>query len=236
MHGMLPTVTFNTSIVDPFHPDERWQRIYNESIVAAQEGRHDNIHKRMRFFILCQLVDRAVKEMPLLDLAECGCFLGHSTQMIARIIQENGGGNSLRVFDSFDGLSEFQSQDESDFCGTQESKDRIRSHFKSDFDAVQAHLKPFDFVELFRGWIPDEFYKVADRQFSFVSIDVDLYRPVLDSLEFFYPRLAKGGYVYLDDYGYQDFPGARKAVDQYFSDKSPSFFLRMPFGSAVVIK
>ena len=84
-------------------------------------------------------------------------------------------------------------------------------------------VKEFEFVDLFPGWIPTRFSEVADRTFGFLSIDVDLYQPIRDALEFFYPRLCGGAIIYLDDYGFNDFPGARLAVDEFFAVHTPTY-------------
>jgi predicted O-methyltransferase YrrM len=66
-----------------------------------------------------------------------------------------------------------------------------------------------------RGWIPERFDIVSDKTFSIVHIDVDLYQPTRDALEFFYPRLNPGGLMICDDYGSVACPGAKKAVDDF---------------------
>jgi O-methyltransferase len=59
--------------------------------------------------------------------------------------------------------------------------------------------RQFPRAELHPGWIPSAFSAVAGRSFSFVHLDVDLYQPTLDSLDFF-PRLADGGAIITDNY------------------------------------
>ena len=44
-----------------------------------------------------------------------------------------------------------------------------------------------------------KFYKVKNKKFSLIHIDVDLYKPTFDSLSFFYPKLCKGGVILCDD-------------------------------------
>lgn len=66
-------------------------------------------------------------------------------------------------------------------------------------------------------------------------IDVDLYQPILDSLKFFYKRMIPGGIMVFDDYGFTFFPGAKKAVDEFMSDKD-DFFIALPSGQAFLIK
>jgi O-methyltransferase len=112
----------------------------------------------------------------------------------------------LNVFDSFAGLSPFTERDISEFWSTEQERDRIRSHFVSSYDHVSSLVQHFGFVELHRGWIPEVFSGFESQDLSFVSIDVDLYEPTRDAIEYFYPRLGRGGVMYFDDYAYQGLP------------------------------
>jgi len=69
-----------------------------------------------------------------------------------------------------------------------------------------------------------------------VHIDVDLYKPTLSSLEFFFPKIVKGGALICDDYNASAFPGAKGAWDKYFTDKDYQFFYQNPLGGCFVIK
>ena len=232
------TVTFDLSRVDPFDPEEPFQILYREALEVAHKGQLDNVPKQLRFFILYQMARDACRANPSLDMVECGCFHGHSTYMIARILQENGFTGQLHVFDSFEGgLSRFTAADESEFFQTDEQKAAVTRHFQSNRGQVMELLAPFKFVRLYPGWIPERFREVADRQFGFLSLDVDLYEPTRDSLRYFFPRLVDGGTVFLDDYGhYRTFPGARKAVDEYLEEVPHRHLVRLPLGGAIIIK
>lgn len=232
------TATLDLSRFDPFDPAEPYQVLYREALEAAHQGRFDNLPKQLRFFILYQIARDACRQNPSLDMVECGCFHGHSTYMLARVLQENGFEGQLHVFDAFEGgLSAFTAADESEFFQTDEQKAAITHHFKSDREQVIALLAPFKFVRFYPGWIPERFNEVADRRLGFLSLDVDLYEPTRDSLSFFFPRLVEGGTVFLDDYGYyRTFPGARKAVDEYLAGVPHRHLLRMPLGGAIIIK
>ena len=74
-----------------------------------------------------------------------------------------------------------------------------------------------------------------DRSFALLHVDVDLYRPTLQSLEFFWPRLAPGGVVVCDDYGSRKCPGARAAFDEFFADKDARL-IELPTVQALVFK
>ena len=97
-------------------------------------------------------------------------------------------------------------------------------------------LTPFGFVEIRKGLIPYTFSALEDRRFSFVHIDVDLYRSTLDSLSFFYPRLVAGGVLLFDDYGIRIYENAEKAaVDTFFADK-PEKPISLTNGQTLLIK
>jgi O-methyltransferase len=87
-----------------------------------------------------------------------------------------------------------------------------------------------------QGYFPETAVD-TEEQFAFVSIDVDLYQPIYEGLKFFYPRLVKGGYLFVHDYNHQKFQGAAAAVRR-FSDEFAATYLPIPdtAGSAVFIK
>ncbi len=145
------------------------------------------------------------------DTAECGAWQGMGSYLIARV---NRAGERRRrhfVFDSFEGLSEPDEFDGGYWTGG----DLAESE-----DTCRRNLAEFgDDVGIYKGWIPDCFQHLTDERFAFLHIDVDLYQPTRDSLEFFYPRLNPGAVVLCDDYGFTTCPGATRAMDEFLEDK-----------------
>ena len=82
----------------------------------------------------------------------------------------------------------------------------------------------------------EKFNEVSDKAFSFVHIDVDLYQPTIDSLEFFWKKLVDGGFIVVDDYGSSQFPGAGIAVDEFLKEHKASFFYKVPMGACFIMK
>ena len=68
----------------------------------------DSLSKRIRLLNLAQLVRQTY--VPGI-FAECGCFKGHSTHVIATMMNLAGRKDPLYVFDSFQGLSPAQPED-----------------------------------------------------------------------------------------------------------------------------
>jgi len=145
--------------------------------------------------------------------AEFGVYRGGSLELLASIAKSN---KLIDVFgfDSFEGLpkpSEHDTHKEGDFRDT-------------DGAFIQKYLSDnYGNVTLKKGWSPQIFDEFNDAAFSFVHIDVDLYNSVMDACNFFYPRMVKGGIMLFDDYGWESTKGAKKAVDEFFSDKEPTY-------------
>lgn len=67
-----------------------------------------------------------------------------------------------------------------------------------------------------QGVFPYTCHDVKDRRFSFVYIDMDTYQSTKDAIDFFMPRMVKGGKMVFDDYGWKPCGGVQKAVDEMF--------------------
>ena len=154
------------------------------------------------------------------DTAECGVYRGASSYVICRSLRRPHHG-----FDSFQGLSDPLELD----------GDHWRRGDLTASEAVARSVLAEFNVTLHPGWIPDRFNDVADSQFAFVHIDVDLYEPTRHSLEFFYPLVVPGGVIVVDDYGFITCPGATEAVDEFLADRSERI-VSLASGGGFIIK
>ncbi|MDD5304095.1 MAG: macrocin O-methyltransferase [Elusimicrobia bacterium] len=229
---------FDTHMLRSYYEVNPIMRLYREALRRCKGEASDNIYKQFRFYAYAQLAEYAAKALPDKDFAECGCWKGHSTRMIATIMKEAGARGRFLVFDSFEGgLSEFGADDVSMLGPMTPEQIKVqRELFRSGLDEVKGNLSEFDFIDYYAGWIPERFAEAAGREFAFVNIDVDLAAPVRDSLQFFYPRLARGGVMTFDEYGYTYYPGVKKEVDLFLANEKPQFFFELPSGGAFLIK
>jgi len=218
-------------------PDERIELI-DRAQLATETVLGCDFAKYGRLLTLYQMVERVLQQGIPGDLAECGCWKGHSTYIMAEVARKAGFQGSLHVFDSFEGgLSDKTPADKTRrFQQSEGDILREKTLFASGLAQVQGALSSFDFVKFYPGWIPDRFAEVADRSFSLVHIDVDLHDPTLQSLDFFWPRLNSGGCIVVDDYGFADFPGCEVAVKSFLARTHPAFFLTGPVGGCVLVK
>jgi O-methyltransferase len=179
---------------------------FNEYLVRFSEMNGMNTDRRWMLYQLTRLV----RNVPG-DTAECGVFNGAGSYIICKVTQDDGLHHRMHhIFDSFEGLSK-----PSEFDGKHWREGDLSCLLK----IVTENLSDFNNISIHKGWIPQRFSDVERKNFCFVHIDVDLYQPTLDSIEFFYPRTNKGGLILCDDYGFTSCPGATKAMNEFLQDK-----------------
>lgn len=200
--------------------DEPFGR-YLQTVGESGAFRSINAGRHWMVYQLLRLTD----EVPG-DTAECGVYLGASSYLICSFIARSPLPKDHHLFDSFEGLSAPARQDGSHW---QANDLQINS------GETARRLSKFQNAYFHKGWIPDRFNEVADRRFSFLHIDVDLYEPTRDSIAFFYPRMNVGGVIICDDYGFATCPGATKAIDEYLRDK-PEKMVMLSDGGGFLIK
>lgn len=164
------------------------------------------------------------------DTADVGVRFGTSSFFILRGIDDPA--RQHHIFDSFEGLSEPAPEDSGDGRPTVWKK----GHLLAEEAVTRKNLHMYeDRCRFYKGWVPTRFPEVEDRKFAFVHIDVDLYEPTRDTIEFFYERVNPGGVIVCDDYGSAQCFGARKALDEFMAGKSESLF-HIPTGQSLIVK
>ena len=199
----------------PFKNSNEFIELYYLGLKRSKQEWTDEFSKQLRFYSLIQLVSKSLKKKEVFDFVECGCWRGHSSFIISKLIQDNKKKINFHIFDSFEGLSISTQEDGAYFNQSQDYQQNLINHFKSSEDFLKKEvLNDFEFVKIYKGWIPERFTEVQNKKFSLIHIDLDLYKPIADTLEFFYPRLIKGGIIICDDYNSSQFPGAKSAWDE----------------------
>ena len=226
----------NRAIWKPFRVDDEWRTLYRQTQSLTRGDATDNIYRQCRFYSTFQMASYAARLAVEGDVVECGCWHGHSTTAISRLLKANGFRGRFHVFDSFEGgLSDFTEKDESSFKLSASEKTAMIETFKSDYDFVKSVTAEFGFVDLHRGWIPDVFQTFERRPIKFLHVDVDMYLPTKAALEFFWDSLVPGGCIVVDDYNHGVFEGATRAVDEFMADKRPALYYKVPFCSSCYI-
>jgi hypothetical protein len=154
------------------------------------------------------------------DIAEVGVYRGGSSKLIC----EAKGNRPLHLFDTFEGLPDSSVND---------SKRFHKNQYLSSLEYIQGLLKGFPNIYFYKGLFPTTAGPVSQKKFSFVHLDVDLYESTKNSLEFFYPRMSKGGVIISHDY--LGSKGVKAAFDKFFDDK-PEPVIEVTDSQCLVIK
>lgn len=160
---------------------------------------------RARLQVLAEYALKCV-ELPG-EFWEMGVYNGGSASLLGKIGREK----ALRLFDSFEGVSDPGDKD----YPTQYVPDGPMWAREWRGDLKRALINIGRECIIHEGWIPETFKDVPkDAVCSLAHVDVDLYQPTKDSLEFILPRLADGGVIIVDDFDVARHPGVRVAIEE----------------------
>lgn len=144
--------------------------------------------------------------------AELGVFRGD----FARLINEAFPESALYLFDTFEGFDGRDIAADRQYDLSKINAAAIKELVKD--TSVQTVLSRMPFPEkcvVKKGYFPDTTEGMGENvRFAFVSIDADLYTPILEGLKYFYPRMARMGMIFVHDYGFSGV-GAGRAVDEF---------------------
>lgn len=132
--------------------------------------------------------------------AELGVYRGFFARCINQLLPER----KLYLFDSFEGFGE----------EAQASESFQAAHRNTAIEKVLAIMPYPEKVTVKPGFFPESLEGLEER-FCLVSLDVDFYRTTLEGLRFFWPRIEKGGYLLLHDWGSPKLPGVAKALADF---------------------
>lgn len=178
-----------------------------------------------RVFFLWQNIENVLDNVEG-DVAEVGVYQGATAVILEKYCIKYG--RKLFLFDTFEG---FVSKDTIGIDSEKKQED-----FKdTSLEFVRKRLEYEENIHIKKGCFPDTIDdETRKTSYAFVHIDCDLYRPIIESLKFFWPRLKEGGMVVVHDYSSGFWKGASKAVDEFCEDNKISKILIPDWSGTVV--
>lgn len=140
-------------------------------------------------------------DVPNYDFVECGTWTGSSAKILAKKCK-----GIVHLFDSWEGVSDI---------GEFDNPIYKELNWKAELDTCKAALSEYNNLSFYKGWIPSKFNEISKKQISLLHLDLSLYQPTKDSLDFFWDKIVDGGYAitnFHEGYSY----GAEKAVRDFF--------------------
>lgn len=157
-------------------------------------------------------------------MAEVGVYRGAS----ARLIFETDSTRPLHLFDTFEGLPAPDATDTELHLGRFE-----KNQFSCSLPSVKNFLGSAPNMHFHPGFFPNTGEEAKDERFSFVHSDVDLYESTRSVLEFFYPRLLRGGIILTHDFITAH--GPHKAFTEFF-ENVPEPLIELSGDQAMIVK
>lgn len=143
------------------------------------------------------------------SVAEGGVFEGYFARKMNYCFPDR----TLYLFDTFEGF---------DMRSLAADHDVNRSYDINFFDDCCLDKNSFPHPEkvvIKKGFFPETAVGIDDK-FAFVNLDFDLYQPIFDGLNYFYPKLEVGGVILVHDYFSENFRGVESAVNKFCRDQN----------------
>ena len=165
-------------------------------------------------YVRTSCFELAVKEIRKRSLpgavAEVGVFRGEFAQYINFAFPDR----KCYLFDTFEGFNAEEALREVKNGNCTEGF--VEAYKHTSLKLVLDRMTNLDNVVIKQGYFPESLGGLEEK-FAFVSLDVDFEESIYEGLKYFYPRLVKGGYIFVHDYN-SNLLGVEAAVDRYEED------------------
>lgn len=141
------------------------------------------------------------------------------------------------LLDTFAGIDDrFVTDEERGRAKLAESDGKLASGvYTADLEGVKANFAEWERVRFVVGSIPETLPEVTAERVAFLHIDMNCAPPEVAALRHFWPRLAPGGVVLLDDYAYRGFEPQKRAMDEVAGELGVDV-LSLPTGQGLIVK
>jgi O-methyltransferase len=170
------------------------------------------------------------------DFVECGVYRGDMSWMITQTVDLRAAGKKFYLYDTFAGLdprypSEFASPNAKrtdQYIAYRYGEQDIEGHVRRRFEAK-------DYVVVTKGVVPDVLLDVAPERIAFMHIDMNSPKAEAGALEVLFDRVAPGGIIVFDDYGWKQFVRQKEAADRFMAARGQPI-MELPTGQGLMIK
>ncbi len=187
---------------------------FGDFLIYDKEGR--SLQDKRREFI-ASLVEQTINSNIKGELMECGIAKGETTITIAKKLKSLNSKKIIYGVDVFDTVP-FDDNDRQfekrKFLQKKYAKISGRKWFS--IEEVQENIDKnnLDNIKLVKGLVENVLPLFSTKKFSFAMVDVNSHIATKQCLDFFKPRMSKGGIIFLDDYNNPSWAGAKKAADE----------------------
>jgi len=220
---------------DPVHRDI-YEKVKNNTMTSPE-----------RIYSLLEAVRYVETNQIPGAIVECGVWKGGSMMAVAEMLSRLGmTSRELYLYDTFEGMSEPDERDKtysgesaSDLLKKDADKENNLVWAYSTLKTVQEGMQrtgyPQEKVHYIKGKVEDTIPSSVPSQIALLRLDTDWYESTRHELIHLFPLLSRTGVLILDDYGH--WAGAKKAVDEYFTEhKQPLLLNRIDETGRIAVK
>jgi O-methyltransferase len=206
-----------------------WEAAVKNKTVSKKLVKIERVYRdKVRFYNLWFQVEQLKKNKIDGAFAELGVHQGETARAIHQM-------DSDRTFYLFDTFSGFPTED---LAQETQTDDRFTTEMFADtsLEKVTQYMAGNDNLRFKPGFFPGTATGLEAEKFALVHIDADLYAPTIDALNFFYPKVAKGGVLIVHDYNH-NWDGIPKAINEFIGT-IPESIVELPDwqGSVIIVK
>lgn len=218
-YGIIPPEQYLSDMEENFKTI--WEEVHLYTMTSVERG-----------YSLFKAVEYIIKNKIPGSLTECGVWKGGSCMLIAKTLMLLGESDrKIYLYDTYEGMPKPTKEDVISWNGRsalekwEEDKSGTKDNFGSwavGLEEVKANVFGTAYPEDMFVFIPGDVSITLENKkpdkISLLRLDTDWYASTAKELETLYPLLSERGVLIIDDYGH--FDGARKAVDEYFENRS----------------
>jgi O-methyltransferase len=211
-----------------------WRDRLLESIVYQDSPFLPRIHHAQvkRLFYQREMVEQ-VRDVPG-NLVECGTSVGYGLLGFILISELQGSPRHYYSFDSFEGFPSPAAEDNGTHVtkGFLASPPEVLLRVLRDGGVREEVLESR--LHVGKGFF-DKTLPGYSGPIALLHLDCDLYDSYRVALEMLYDQVSPGGVIMFDEYRDPHFPGADKAIDEFFAQK-PEKLVQHRYGNYYVVK
>ena len=206
-------ITWNRNL--SFLREDRYQRILNDPRGSLAEKA-----TIWRLYILLYFARTSLGLEG--DFVECGTYKGTTAWWVLQDCDLENRGKQYWLYDLFEWRD-----------GDQHTK--LAEHDNSKmYDDVASRFAQYRNVNIIKGRVPESFSEGFPEAIAFCHIDMNHPAAEAGALEAVLPKLAKGGFIVFDDYGWWGYSKQKAALDP-IAESFGQQILELPTGQAILI-
>ena len=153
------------------------------------------------------------------DFCDFGCYDGVGSKIINDYSDLDGVNKNFYLYDVFDNPPDSHI---------------FPKHSKELYNKVTEKFKKNKNIKIIKGVLPDILKRHCPKTIAFAHIDLNNTKAEMGVLEYIFDKMAKGGIIILDDYGWMAYEDQMTKEKKFFNDKNLKV-LELPKGQGMVL-